>query len=151
MAERQYVSVIARELGRHAVWQPGLQLHVGDYGRMEGGVFGIGGSVFVKLGNIADFSIADIRTTPSEEMGWSFTSSGMKTAFVKGNVDGGVGEATLQIECESKESLFIRSAKSVVEQIDNLQSIADALQTVDKWKSHWKLIREVQESRTVWC
>lgn len=144
MAERQYVSVIARELGRHAVSPPGLQLQVGDYGRMTGGVFGIGGSLFVKLGNIADFGITEIRTTPSEKMGWSFSSSGMKTAFIKGGIDGGVGEATLQIECGSKDSLFIRSAKSVVEQIDNLQSIADALQTVEKWKSHWKLIREVR-------
>ena len=98
----------------------------------------------MKLGNIADFGITDIKATASEKMGWSFTSNGMKTEFVKGNVDGGVGEATLQIECENKESLFIRSAKSVIEQMDNLQSIADAMQTVEKWKSHWKLIREVR-------
>jgi hypothetical protein len=144
MAERQYISVIASELGRHAVWPPGLQLQVGDYGRMSGGVFGIGGSIFVKLGNIADFGITDVKATASEKMGWSFTSNGMKTEFVKGNVDGGIGEATLQIECENKESLFIRSAKSVIEQMDNLQSIADAMQTVEKWKSYWKLIREVR-------
>jgi hypothetical protein len=144
MAERQYVAVVARELGRHAVWQPGLQLEIGDYGRMEGGLFGIGGSIFVKLGNIADFGITQIKKTASEKMGWSFTSNGMKTAFIKGDIAGGVGETKLQIQCGSKESLFIRSAKSVVEQVDNLQIIADALQKIDKWKSHWKLIRELR-------
>jgi hypothetical protein len=77
-------------------------------------------------------------------MGWSFTSSGVRTALVEGKVDGGVAEAKLHIECGKKESLFIRSASSSVEQVDNLQRIADALQTVDKWKSHWKVVREVR-------
>jgi hypothetical protein len=138
MAEREYVSVVARELGRHAVWQPGLPLNLGDYGRISGGTF-------VKLGNIADFSsIPPLKSTSAAKLGWSFTSSGVRTAFLKGKADGGVGSAKLQIECGKKQSLLIRSANSRVEQVDNLQQLADALQIVDRWKSRWKVVRELR-------
>jgi len=138
MAEREYVSVVGRELGRHAVWEPGLPLNLGDYGRIRGGTF-------VKLGNIADFPITPaLISATAAKIKWAFTSSGVRTALLKGDADGGVGSAKLQIDCSRKKSLFIRSANSRVEQINNLQQIANALQTVDRWKPHWKMVRELR-------
>lgn len=138
MAQREYVSMIGRELGRHAVWEPGLPLNLGDYGRISGGTF-------VKLGNIADFSIIPtLKSTAAEKVKWAFTSNGVRTALLKGEADGGVGSARLQIDCGKKKSLFIRSANSRVEQVDNLQELADALQSVERWKPRWKLVRELR-------
>jgi hypothetical protein len=137
MAQRQYVAAIARELGRHAVWEPGLALDVGDYGKIFRGTF-------VKLGNLADFSIGPIQRSSTTKIAWSFASTGVTTDLVAGKADAVVGEAKLLIECGKKESLFIRSSKSSVQQVNNLQRLADALQAIPRWRSRWKVVREVR-------
>ena len=48
------------------------------------------GGIFIKLGNLADLKIDPIQASSAKKMGWSFTSSGVRTALVEGEVDGGV-------------------------------------------------------------
>ncbi|WP_457335850.1 hypothetical protein [Rhizobacter sp. P5_C2] len=144
--EKMYTSSVRRELGRHAVWEPGNPLALGDFGEFSNGVFS-------KRGSINEFA-----TTFQLEEGtrgfYEFTSEG--TTAVQIDADGsaragggsvpqaGNAIAALEFSFGSSGGLVIRAAKSHVQSMSNIFEVALNLRKSPGWNFNWVVVSSIR-------
>jgi hypothetical protein len=135
----RYSKALAKQLNRHAVWQPGHPVLLGDYGTLQKGVF-------LKLGNIADFARVDrIVSSQSKASKLVFTSNGTTTAFVKADGAGGFDElgtvdARFRIKFQDEYSIYLRGSGVRSESITNLRAVTTQLREIEEWSSSWTIV-----------
>lgn len=144
--QKQYCNALEKQLGRHAVWQPGNPLALGDYGTLSGGLF-------LKLGNIADFKkVEAISTVVGKPSKLVFTSNGTTTALIKADTTVGQGpaniaEARFRIKFQDEYSIYLRGSGVRNEEIANLHAVTEQLRKVKGWKTHWKVVSSVTSAK----
>lgn len=144
--QARYCKALAKQLSRHAVWQPGSPLLLGDYGTLRSGQF-------LKLGNIADFlgqdRIVSIQSKPSKLV---FTSNGTTTALIKGDAAVCQGEsnaaaAKFRIKFQDEYSIYLRGSGVRSEDITNLQTVTQQLRGIDAWNTGWMIVSNVTAAK----
>jgi len=85
--QARYCRVLDRQLNRHAVWEPGIALRLGDDGALHEGAF-------LRLGRVGDFlgkhGMAVAQGRPARS---AFTSVGATTALLHGGAAAGPADA----------------------------------------------------------
>lgn len=138
----RYCRALAKQLSRHAVWQPGGPLLLGDYGTLRNGLF-------LKLGNVEDFRGLDrIARSQSKPSKLVFTSSGTTTAFTKGEAVVGQGElnvieAKFRIEFQDEYSIYLRGSGVRSEEITNLRTVTEQLRGIESWNTGWMIVSSI--------
>lgn len=143
--QRTYCRAMATELSRHAVWEPGSPMGLGDYGILNDGSL-------MKLGNIEEFALPQsLKVELSKPSSVEFASAGTKVLLIDpkaevklpsqlGPVD---GSAELRISFEHANSIYLRAAKLVTEEIANIDAVARILRTVPSWHFNWVVVSKV--------
>jgi hypothetical protein len=139
---KNYEKVIRKELAAHGAWFPVTNtLKVGDYGFFDGGVFRSVGNVTDKYPDVAlkvvegpatkiDFSSEGTRTSRLDAGG-----NALESFAAVGNV-----EAKLKFEFTKENSVVIKIANIVVNQLQNIEEIALLLASKKDWKKKYKVI-----------
>ncbi|MFT3912388.1 MAG: hypothetical protein QM737_23375 [Ferruginibacter sp.] len=134
--EKKYKKSIANELNRFAIWEPGENISLGDYGVVENGDF-------QKMGNIKDDFKTQFSIQRTPKSFWEYASVGTKhsdnssTVGLDGKQIPVNGKACFQISFENAFSLFIRTNNSVNSNIANLNEVCKQLRTIKQWKFKW--------------
>jgi len=139
---KSYEKAIYKELRAHAAWLPVTNtLKVGDYGFFEGGVFR-------SIGNLTDkYPELSLKVEQGPSTKIDFTTEGTKT--VKLNASGettdsfarlGDAKASLKFEFTKKNSVVVKINEINVEQLQNIEEVADFLVSKDNWKKKYKVI-----------
>jgi len=155
-------NLYANELKKHfrtlyANWEPGTELRLGDYGRLEG-------NIFVPEGNLEedfpkefpqDFII--LREDGASDHKEFRSESGVDVTFnAKGSLGtAGVplGKATLEVKFGHKDAIFFDAAGCTTERISNKAKVGEVITMLyarDKWKSKYCVVTDlVKAGRTI--
>jgi hypothetical protein len=133
-----YSRAVAAQLGCFAVWQPGSEAALGDYGTLKQGRF-------ERLGNIAEFNIPISATTPTRNF-WEFSSKGVASMVSKVKASGKdralnlSAAASLDISFRTENSLFVRAHACAWEEITKIREMAIAARERPEWDFGWRII-----------
>lgn len=137
-----------------AVWKPGVQVKLGDYGIMNG-------NIFVLMGNINDFDELkdfelDIREDNTEDhmrfvsqQGVSFTLSPQ----AKTNVEGVNINASMDISFTREHGVFFNAAGCTIDSIVNVHMLGLKLMDIHKkdklrWRREFVLVSSVMKAKS---
>lgn len=140
MIKSSYLKAIGRELGRHAVWEPGTPTEPGDYGMFRDGAF-------VRLGHLHDLGIGALQIAESHPTPWTFASKGVRTSRMDGGVRAEVvGQVRTRFSFERESSVLVTTPSSLTRHIANLDHTVAALarHRPHAWGMKRALVREVR-------
>lgn len=141
MAKHSYLRAIGRELGRHAVWEPGTPVAPGDYGVFRDGAF-------VGLGSLVDLGLSAPRVSAAQATPWTFASKGVRTSKVGAELRAQIdANARTGVEFTNERSVLVTTRSSLSRQVSNLQEVANEIATFRPgvWGLRKALVREVRE------
>ncbi len=141
--KRDYSLSVRRQLDRYPVWEIGSPVSLGDYGVLRD-------KTFHKLGNIHGLG-ETFSTAHGAEMPYQFSTVGtsLVAATATGVVSpGGISapiRAAVELRFTEEHGMFIRSERSRISQIAELNQLAMKLRRNDRWRFGWKLVTELRE------
>jgi hypothetical protein len=134
---RIYANTVVRALSRHAVWEPGSFVDVGDYGIIRAGCF-------AKLGSVRDFDIS-VRFNEAVDDRFELRTGGDETAHMSVASDVVWADGKLKLHWSGGQGLYIASPRAKLRTIEDLWATATEIrQKIRDWKWAWKLVREVR-------
>ncbi len=134
---RIYANAVARALSRHAIWEPGSLVDVGDFGIIRAGCF-------EKHGSVSKFRIS-VRYNEVVEDRFELRASGDETARTSIGGDVVVGEGKFKVHWSGGQGLYIMSPRARLRTIEDLWATAmEIREKIREWKWTWKLVREVR-------
>lgn len=139
-SRERYLSSFRNELDYWAVWEPGNEIELWEFGT-------IGDGQFISLGNIWDEFLT--RYDADKEK----ISSDLKLVLgsatisdVQATVNAG-GLASFSLGFSNRDSLFLRAHNSSYCSIPNLYNLAKRIQKIGEWKSSkWYLVSGVRSA-----
>ena len=144
--KREFNRLLHSELNCHAAWPPlANSFALGDYGLFDDGVF-------QRLGNVSEYG-ATFKSSESVGAALKLSSEKTREIEVKPQVDlaGGLpgiaaipsGQAQLQFHFEKDDSIVIRAADVRLQEIEDIQQLAQKLAKIPQWKTRFKVVRQV--------
>jgi hypothetical protein len=143
-----YNKALRKTAAFYAAWFPiTTPFRIGDYGLVHDGVF-------QKIGHLDDlredgFNVP-IRTAPGQPAQLDLVTEGVKTIRTVAGVEAPVpsfpaGEisATLTYEFQKQNSFVVKAVEMTVEQMENIQQIAEELARLrreDKWSHQYRVV-----------
>lgn len=140
----QFNDLIQKQLNVYAAWLPVTNnFKLGDYGIFSDGVF-------IKMGNIAEFSIPFERAT-GPEASLDFTSADTRvTKFAAGAevpvIPAGAVDAKITFTFQRERSFLVKAPTIQVSAIQNTQQVANRLKATDGWERKWKVVYQTYEA-----
>jgi hypothetical protein len=118
----QFRHVIRRDLHRHPVWEPGLDIRPGSFGRFAGG--------FLRIeGHVSQYKVNPTTSTSKPEP-YQFAADGTTSAHA---VIGPVAAGQVVVEMPSAGSVCVVARESWVESIDELDAAVGAIRSAAPW------------------
>lgn len=140
--KKSYNDALYHQLGIYAAWLPVTNtFKLGDYGLISDGVF-------VATGNIANLGIT-YTTATSPPTSFKFASEGASMVRFAAGVavdsfpEVGTIDVALEWHFSRANSCLVLANSVAVEQMDNLEAVADALKNHKKWNRRNRVISSV--------
>ena len=139
-----YMKAFSSDLRQIAVWEPGTQVKVGDYGEIKNKRWEV-------LGNVWDLiPDADERLREWQSSELDLLSLG-SAEVVSGSSDTGygslVGNLSIAIRFRKEHAVFVRAEKCETRSLRRVQDIAEKLVRRGVWHKSWSLVSEVRSAR----
>lgn len=138
---RAAARVIRQQLRAHVAWLPlSNNFELGDFGVFSGGVF-------VRMDNIRVFNVG-FETAETDGGPFEFRSEGTREVRLSASVEvdaytAGDIDAALRVSFKSDESLYVRTARLRVAEIDGLLAVAAALRRHPQWRPRYRVVHRV--------
>jgi len=137
---KRYVRAFKRDLDAWAVWEPGTQVELCDFGVVEGGRWSKLGSLWELVPKTEKDTVEESK--PAELIFGSATISELDTQLSAPS-----DLASVTVRFGSTDSLFVRASKSIQSRVANLQDLSERLlKAKDKWKREWYLVTGVRRA-----
>ncbi|HVO59373.1 MAG TPA: hypothetical protein VMT53_00485 [Terriglobales bacterium] len=135
---RTYANAVAKSLARHAIWEPGADINVGDYGIIRNGCF-------TRLGSIVDFGLEAPETRETRETSFEFCTGAASS--MSGSVKSETlwASGSVGAHWSGGGGVYVGAKKASLCTIHNLwHTTSQVRDSISAWKWTWKLVREVR-------
>ena len=139
----KYAAAMRAGLRLYAAWPFGIELKIGDYGRLTG-------DLFVKQGHIHDLISTQLSTDAvPAAVEFNYSSEGVETFQPRATVAGAGAELSAKVTFEKTESIYFRSIKLQQEWLKGLHQVAAEIMKSfkeGKWDGQWVFIHSLFRS-----
>ena len=133
-----YGGALWRGLSEYAVWEPGRDIRIGDFGVIHEGCFD-------RLGSLKDVVGVELISDRDPSLAKAITAR--TESLVQGQV-GGSATAVASVEFAFKGAggVLLTASDSTFTAAGNVLGIGSILKNSSKWKRHWKIVTGVRQA-----
>lgn len=141
----QFNDIIQKHLNVYAAWLPITNnFKLGDYGIFSDGVF-------IKMGNVGELG-ATFNTATGPDATIDFVSSDTTVVkFAAGEevdlIPAGSIDVKITFKFNRERSFMVKAPLIKVNEIQNIQQLANQLKQVDGWEKKWKVVYQTYEAK----
>ncbi len=139
-AFQTYMKTFKRDLQQTAVWPPGSNVQLGDYGRRVSGKWQKLGSIWDLIQKNSRLAATRNSKTPSMKLGSGILVDNSTNAKYD---DAALMAVSASIKFDKNNSVFVSASDCETTSLTNVQMIGEALTNSGKWNRSWSLVSEI--------